>query len=248
MRHILASENQAALRRVSTAPGLLAFDFDGTLAPFVADPDRAALKTTTRELLEELARLRPCAVVSGRARQDVGARVAGVGFVEVIGNHGMEPSTQGARFIATIDRTRTALAPRIDPMPGVHLEDKLFSLAIHYRHAPERAEARDAILRALADVRGVRVFGGELVINVVPDDAPHKGDALLALVSQMILGATLFVGDDETDEDVFSLDPSAIDLVTVRVGYSQTTKAAYFLEHQDEVDLLLHALIRCAKQ
>lgn len=252
MRHVLAAENRAALTRIMSAPSLCAFDFDGTLAPFVADPFRAAMRPSTRELFQELASARLCAIVSGRARDDVMLRADGARLVEVIGNHGIEPIDAEPRFADVTRDVHRILADALDAVAGVHIEDKRFTLAIHYRHAPDRAEARAAIEAAVSRVRGVRALGGELVVNVVPSTAPTKGDALLALAVKLGAPSALYIGDDETDEDVFALagasglpSPHApVELFTVRVGYSHATRAQYFLEHQDEIDLFLTALIR----
>lgn len=251
MRHALAADNRRALARVLSLPCLCAFDFDGTLAPFVADPDRASMRASTRELFIELAAARLCAVVSGRQRAEVIARVDGARLLEVIGNHGIEPYGVDSAHAVTMRAARDVLAVSLDAVAGVHIEDKGFTLAIHYRHAPDRVEARDAIHAALARARNVRVLGGELVVNVTPRGALHKGDALMALAQRSSVAAVVYVGDDETDEDVFAMagatgtpSPFApVELFTVRVGYSNNTRAAYFLEHQDEIDLFLAALI-----
>src|SRR6478672_9112210 len=71
-------------------PGLLrAFDFDGTLAPIVADPDAAGLPAGTAPLLNELLMLAPVAIITGRSLDDIRRRV---GFTPdlLIGNHGIE--------------------------------------------------------------------------------------------------------------------------------------------------------------
>src|SRR5688572_5795191 len=91
MQHILSPNGEAALASFVGAGGLLAFDYDGTLAPIVAHPERAALRPATRELLEQVVARYPSIVVSGRLQADVLKRVRGLKFREVIGNHGLEP-------------------------------------------------------------------------------------------------------------------------------------------------------------
>ena len=70
MKHILAPENADVLAQLAWSHVLLAFDFDGTLAPIVEDRDRAAMRERTRGLLVRLCALYPCAVISGRSRGD----------------------------------------------------------------------------------------------------------------------------------------------------------------------------------
>jgi hypothetical protein len=80
MKSLLAPQNLPALRRLARGRVLLAFDFDGTLAPIVADPARAHLRPRTRRLLADVARKYPCVVISGRRRADVVGRLAGIPF------------------------------------------------------------------------------------------------------------------------------------------------------------------------
>jgi len=91
MEHALAPAQHRVLERFARSRMVLALDFDGTLAPIVADPERAAMRLSTRRLLRQVARAYPCVVISGRARADVLRRVRGLGVLEVIGNHGSEP-------------------------------------------------------------------------------------------------------------------------------------------------------------
>jgi trehalose 6-phosphate phosphatase len=88
----------------------------------------------------------------------------------------------------------------------------------------------------------MRVVAGKLVVNVVPERAPHKGDALLAL-REKERPTAIYVGDDVTDEDVFVLDePGA--LVSARIGRSVRSAAPYYLRDQREMDTLLEVLAR----
>jgi trehalose 6-phosphate phosphatase len=86
------------------------------------------------------------------------------------------------------------------------------------------------------------VIGGKLVVNVLPPGAPHKGVALERERHRLGCDTALFVGDDETDEDVFALDRPGR-LVTVRVGRARATQASYCLRGQAEIDRLLGRLI-----
>jgi trehalose 6-phosphate phosphatase len=90
----------------------------------------------------------------------------------------------------------------------------------------------------------VRIVGGKLVFNLLPERAPHKGLALRAARARFGCETALYVGDDETDEDVFALDEHGT-LLTVRVERSRGSCAAYYLQDQDEIDPFLEALIAC---
>lgn len=71
MTDILALRNQPVLERYASSNLLVAFDYDGTLAPIVSAPDRAHMRPQTRRLLKGVARRYPCVVISGRSRDDL---------------------------------------------------------------------------------------------------------------------------------------------------------------------------------
>lgn len=237
----------SSLERVSQATRgelLLAFDYDGTLAPIVAERQRAEMRVSTARLLVRLARLYPTAVVSGRSRADVVRRLAGAEVKHVIGNHGLEPGTDLDLFADEIEAARRSLEVALRDSPGVEIEDKRYSLSLHYRRAHRRALALAAIERAVADLpHPMRLVPGKLVANVVPTRAPNKGDAVLALRAKEGVAAVIYVGDDVTDEDVFRLgEPERP--ISVRVGPSKSSAAEYYLADQREMDALLFELIR----
>jgi trehalose 6-phosphate phosphatase len=85
MRHPVLTRRQAA-------GALLAFDYDGTLAPLSNSPDASRLRPETSELLRSLAHAAPVAVITGRSVRDVTLRLEQIPMLAVIGNHGAEPS------------------------------------------------------------------------------------------------------------------------------------------------------------
>jgi trehalose 6-phosphate phosphatase len=243
MRRILSAHNVGALATLARSRVLIAFDFDGTLAPIVKNRERAMMRDRTRRLLARVCGAYPCAVISGRSRRDVSARLRGVGVKYVVGNHGLEPGGNLAECARQVARVRAHLEERLDRSAGIDVEDKHYSLALHYRRARRKRDARLMIQTALAAL-GVpmRAVPGKLVINIVPAQAPNKGDALIDLQTQEGADTALYVGDDVTDEDVFVLDRPG-QLLTVRVGASKVSTAAYFLRDQSETDALLARLV-----
>jgi trehalose 6-phosphate phosphatase len=224
---------------LSQQRSLCAFDFDGTLAPIVSHPDSARMRVRTRRLLQRLAALYPCAVVSGRARADVVAKLAEVNLSRVIGNHGAETEERPRRY-KHIRGWKASLTRLLAEVPGVWVEDKGASLAVHYRQSPRKADAQKRILEAAKVLSGARVFGGKQVINVVLVTAPHKGDAILAERKRLDCDLVLYVGDDDNDEDAFAAGENVI---PVRVGKKRGSKALYYLRSQGEIDALLERLI-----
>jgi trehalose 6-phosphate phosphatase len=242
LKNILSESNYEILEQYAWSNVLLAFDYDGTLAPIVADPARAAMRPSTRCLLADLALRYPCIVVSGRSQHDARQWLRGIPLLQVIGNHGVEPWQATPPLMAEVRRWSPLLARRLAGFQGVWVEDKAFSVAIHYRQSREKKKARAAILEAAADLGRVRLIGGKLVVNILPEGAPHKGLALLRERDRLHCDTALYVGDDVTDEDVFGLDQPGR-LLTVRVGPRRSSPASYFVRSQAAVDELLEALV-----
>jgi trehalose 6-phosphate phosphatase len=224
---------------------LCAFDFDGTLAPIVERPNQAGMRVRTRKLLSGLAELYPCIIVSGRARSDVLGKLRGVGVAGVIGNHGAEvEGTQRHPHGRRVAKWNAALKRELSLFPGVWVEDKGLSLAVHYRQSTEKAEVRRRILAVARNLEHVRVFGGKQVVNLVPDRAPQKGDALASERDRLGCSDVLYVGDDENDEHAFAIGGN---LVSVRIGNSPRSHADYYLRTQAEMDQLLKLMIDLRK-
>lgn len=228
------------LERIAGSDALLAFDFDGTLAPIVEDPPLAAMRSTTRHLLAEAARLYPCAVVSGRPEEDVLRLLDGVTVWYVIGNRALQPPQDAERWRAQVASWVSALSPSLAQIAGVIVEDKSVSLALHYRKAADRERAHAAILDAAKSLQGgPRIIDGNNVVNLLPADGPNKGTAIARLREQIRCASVLYVGDDRSDEDVFELDGVS----SVRVGAADDSRARFFVRDQAEVDELLERLI-----
>jgi trehalose 6-phosphate phosphatase len=221
---------------------LLAFDYDGTLAPIVADPGHAQMRQSTRRLLAEVARLYPCVVISGRARADVSGWLRGIGVLEVIGNHGAETSRSARHFARQVERWLPLLEARLAGHRGVWIENKVFSVAVHYRQSREKRKARLAVLETARSLGDVRVIPGKLVVDILPVGAPHKGMALEAARERLGCDTAIYVGDDGTDEDVFALQEPGR-LLAIRVGARRDSLASYCIPGQAQVDELLRALI-----
>jgi trehalose 6-phosphate phosphatase len=242
MKDILSPEARPVLRAVARERQLLAFDFDGTLAPIVPVRALAAMPDSTRTLLRIAALLYPCAVISGRSRSDLLPRLAGVPLLAVVGNHGAEagrgpvdPSDRGV-----IAGWKATLEASLRSVPGVEIEDKGLSLAVHYRRSPSGPAVRRAIRAAAAALDGARVFPGRAVVHVVASGSHDKGAAIASLLSRAGLDRALYVGDDTTDEDAFRarfVSPG------VRVGRAHASTARYYLPAQDAIDKLLYLLI-----
>lgn len=247
MPHLFSAEGEGALARTLAQQPLLAFDFDGTLAPIVARPKDARLSKGVSARLATLATFLPVAIVTGRSVADVRGRL---GFEPryIVGNHGAEDGgteVLGREASGALDPMRArlrALWPALEAA-GVTVEDKGHSLALHYRLSRTRELALQRIAEALAGrSNALRVFGGKLVVNVVPRLAPDKADAVRALVRRSGASCAIFAGDDVNDEPVFASAPAG--WLTIRVGRDDPwSKAQYFLDSPGEVALLLGRMV-----
>lgn len=241
----LLTDGLDELRRFAAGRALVALDFDGTLAPLCADPQAAMPRAATRALLSQVAELYDCVVISGRSHQDISRRLAGVELIAIVGNHGLEPWDATDEMAGEVGRWREALAARLHGVDGVEIEDKRYSLAIHYRRAPERQGALAAIDEAVRGLGPLRALEGKMVLNLLPLGTANKGSALERLRTEHGSERAIFVGDDITDEDVFA--SGADGLLGVRVGWSESSRAAFYLQDQPQIDRLLQLLVDLAR-
>jgi trehalose 6-phosphate phosphatase len=242
-RNILAARNTERLRTLVEAGALLAFDFDGTLAPMGDDPAGTRMREESAELLRHLAHATPVAVISGRSVSDLTPRLAGIPLVAVIGNHGAEPSPFAARAAREVAGWMPALSAAVSGVPGLFIENKTQSVSVHYWHVDDPANARRVIEEAVPFLgTPVQVVHGIGLVNLIPAGAPDKGAALETLRVAHGRAAALFVGDELTDEPAFRVTADAPSL-GVRVGRWHESAAAYHIPSQLDIDALLTELL-----
>jgi trehalose-phosphatase len=220
--------------RLGGRPLMLLLDIDGTLSPIAPRPDVAVVPPATQRVLRELARQEDLyvAVISGRSVQDA-RRLVGVPELWTVGNHGFEVAPPNAPpsvrddVLAFADRVRAAGVRAIalgETVPGVVVEDKRWTLSVHYRLAdPAAIPALADRVHEIAREFGLVVTHGKKIFELRPPIRIDKGSAALALAGE--LGALredaslLAAGDDRTDEDMFSaLRARMPRCVTIRVG------------------------------
>jgi trehalose-phosphatase len=212
------------LAQLATRPGEagLFLDFDGVLAPIVERPEDAAPPPETRTELERLvANYALVAVVSGRAGEDVRARLAVDGLV-CVGSHGLELEPRADRW----RRTLAAFAADA-PWPVDEIEVKGLAVAFHFRgHDDEHQAVRE--LDAIADSareEGLVARYGRKILEVLPPVGSHKGTAVRRLISERGLRRALAAGDDTTDIDSFAALDDLEVAVRVAVGSEEAPSA-----------------------
>lgn len=246
--YAFSREGIEALRRLRGRRLLAAFDFDGTLAPIALRPEQVVTPPGTRAAMDRLRGWCGTAVISGRSREDVLGRL-GVAVDYAVGNHGIdglpgaERETQECVAVSQgwLAQLRGGEVLRaVDP--GLLLEDKGVSLSVHYRQARDAARAVTELPALFAQLQPApRIVTGKMVFNLLPPAAVDKGTAMLRLLELAGAEAGLYVGDDVTDEDVFRLHQP--DLLTVRVGRDEASRARLYLRAPSEIPRLIDALI-----
>ena len=247
MIHALSDTGLRALRHAASQPLLYAFDFDGTLAPISSDRHAVTVPAGTLRWLGELAKRVPCAIVTGRALSDVAVRINGY-VPHLIGNHGIESPLTSRAVLLEAERTcagwRHQLQHTMDSMTslGVELEDKRYTLTVHLRGTQNPVEAGLIALTALRRLTPPpELIEGKYSINALPPGQSRKGPATLALMNHLGRTGLFYVGDEATDETVFSLSSGVT--MGVRVGKQDGSCAEFYLHAQAEVEELLRLLV-----
>ncbi len=223
---------------------LVALDFDGVLAAIAPTPADAYVDATTRRLASRVCARYPTVVISGRARADLVPRVEGVPFARLIGNFGYQSASRSSDPVARalVHQWATVLAARLGSGHGVVIEDKGYSLAVHYRHARHRDATHAHIIEIAGTLERARWMQGTLAISILPADGRNKGTALQDVRRALRCESAIYVGDDDTDEDAFASDGPER-LIAVRVGRAAHSHAPYRLHHQSDIDDFLRMLI-----
>ena len=235
----------AALNRLLGAPALMAFDFDGTLAPICADPDDVRIRPSWGAHLQQINRRWPLAVISGRRLADLTPRL-GFEPAFVAGNHGAELAATDATHKAStcLDSARQLLASQFEGVHalGIEVEDKGLSLAVHYRRSSRAVDAAAYATQLLATLPpALAVSHGKAVFNITVRTAPDKGDALARAMQLCSVEHALYVGDDANDEPAFAA--SSPNSVMVRIGARRLpTLARFRLATHRELGMLLRML------
>lgn len=195
----------------------LLLDVDGTIidigpSPFDVHVPEALCRSLAR-LFERTAGA--LALVSGRPIRDLD-RLFSPLTLPAIGGHGAELRTTDGQFVAAAgplpEKLRRQLAAVASGAPGIEIEDKGYSLALHFRRVPaEEARLRQAIERARAAFpdEAIEILPGKAMFEVKRSGV-SKGAAVHKLMAMAPFAGRVpvFIGDDVTDESVFAVLPS----------------------------------------
>jgi trehalose 6-phosphate phosphatase len=197
-----------ALAEQPAASGLV-LDFDGVLSPIVEDPATSAMPDRVAALLVRLAGpLGLLAVMSGRPIEFLADRVPS--GVPLLGSYGIEQLRDGVyrvdpdarKWLGPVHEASRALGDLLAASPGIRVEQKPVSVAVHWRQAPDQAAAAEEVRRVTARIAaetGLRLEPGKLVEELRPPIDMDKGSAISAVLAAEKLTTIAYAGDDLGD-------------------------------------------------
>lgn len=240
---------------------LILLDFDGTLSPIRETPAKANVPKETKELLRRLSESPFCelAVISGRPVNDLKEKLD-LSQVIYSGNHGLElegpkikfKAQVPAKYVSILRKIKEELQNKLSAIKGVLLEDKGFSLGLHYRLVDEKGIPavkdifKQATIAYVAE-NNIKIVCGKMVLEVRPPVEWDKGRAALWLLARQQFKQgrdkvlSIYIGDDITDEDAFRvLENKGL---TVFVGSPRKSSAQYYLKNTKEVVKFLKQIL-----
>lgn len=239
---------------------LLTLDYDGTLTPIVSSPEKAILNLNIKELLVSLKNKSNIVVgiITGRELSDIETMV-GIEGIYYAANHGFEIEGPGVKFrhasyskyTKHIKTIAGALKARVKDIEGAIVEDKGFTLSLHYRmvkldNVAELKKIFKQMTREYVKSKKIRITKGKKVLEARPEFKWSKAEAF-EMIRRIVLAEksvkdvlSIYIGDDKTDEDVFEIIRK--EDISIFVGKSKVSKAKYFLNNTKEVAQFLKRL------
>lgn len=214
-------------------------DVDGTLLDIADTPSAVRVDLELLELIERLSRVSggALALVSGRSISDL-EELLGARRMPLAGQHGLERRDAAGRLWihaappgakCTI---KEALAPVLARHPGLLLEDKGLTLALHYRQAPHLAAYAQRLMTRLMQEAGggLELQKGKRVIEIKPAGI-DKGTAVAEYLAESPFRGRhpVFIGDDLNDEHGFA-EVNRVGGISIKVGRGASC-ARYRLPH-----------------
>lgn len=246
--------NQIA-KRINSAKSIQLFlDYDGTLTPIRRTPSSAIISEETKNLIKKLAALPNIRIyiVTGRSLKDI-RKLIPIKKIFFITNHGFHILLNGKQWIHPkaqlvsnkLNKLSYLLKRSIKSFEGSLVENKQYTLSIHYRQVPLK-ETPNLIRTALKTISEydskLVVTKGKKVIEVRPPVKWGKGNAVSKILEvNGKQNLAICIGDDETDEDVFK--KVGTKAVTIRVGSNKNTHAKYYVKNVNEVLNLLRFIL-----
>ncbi len=261
MKYLFDDKDRIIEEVKSRARRALFLDYDGTLTSIVDDPEEAFLPVKYKKVLVSLLRNEKnfVCIISGRAIEQLEGFIHLKGLV-LAGNHGMQiagpdifyVNDEALRAKALLGEIARMLKVKLRGFEGVLVEDKGLTVSMHYRMLPARYHSRlkEFFYREMERFlisKTVVVTRGKRVLEVRPNVVWDKGSAVKWLLVYLSKDPgeepySIYMGDDETDEDAFNAlkGRGLTVLVSPRKKESQ---ASYFIRSVEETYRFLRLFV-----
>lgn len=219
----------------------LFLDIDGTLSEFHPDPAQSFIPQTTLKTLQQLSDSNVSVIFLTGRSVEIASKLLFPLDLPIAGTHGLEiKMDEHTQFNISSDEINFSLLQqdiqkRCEPYPQVLIENKSYSVALHYRQCPELAEIAKTIAEEVLDsYPGFKINEGKYVFELVPKQA-DKGQAIQTILDYLNFNHVLplFIGDDITDESGFKTI-NQYQGISIKVG-SEPTHAHYRLKNVADV-------------
>ncbi|MCA1761769.1 MAG: bifunctional alpha,alpha-trehalose-phosphate synthase (UDP-forming)/trehalose-phosphatase [Cryomorphaceae bacterium] len=244
-------QNELISKYKSAARRLLLLDYDGTLVNFKNDPLACAPDDELMDIIRGLSTHNDVVIISGRNHEILDEWLGSLS-VHLVAEHGVWSRTAGEEWKMNSaanaqtwhNEAREIMDFYVDRTPGTFIEKKSNSLVWHYRKAEKglgemRKSELTSHLKHMLGERGFQVMDGDHVVELKPESV-NKGRAAEKWQETTNADFTLCLGDDTTDEDMFSALPE--NAFTVKVGPG-SSHARFAVENVKAVRKLLSELI-----
>lgn len=219
------------------APGTVDFrtdalflDFDGTLAEIAPAPDLVHFFPETRKIIDALSKSfsGAVAIVTGRNISEIDGHMAPL-KLPIAGLYGLVHRTAAGDIVdfpvvgKALARASAELKTMVEQHPGLLLELKGQTIALHYRSRPDLAAAcYEAVSNAVQGRPGLKMIEGKMVVEITPSGA-DKGRAVQDFLSEQPFKGRrpIYAGDDVSDEDAFAV-VNALGGVAIKIGPGPT--------------------------
>jgi trehalose 6-phosphate phosphatase len=230
----------------------LFLDVDGTLVELASEPDSVCVESGLVSLLTSLQTELGGAValVSGRS-VDTLDRLFSPLHLPAAGNHGLERrGADGVMHQPAPDADMPGILHEMEVFaaqnPGVIVENKTLSMALHFRNCPQVGSAATMLAEGLIAARSKNLFlqKGKMMVEIRPDRG-DKGSAIADFMTESPFHGRIpvFIGDDVTDESGFAV-VNSYGGHSVRVGNGSETAAAYRVQDVTEVNGWLKEIVK----
>ncbi len=232
-------------------------DYDGTLTPIVDKPELAILSEEMRSVVKELSEKHTVAIVSGRMREDV-ENLVKIDGLFYAGSHGFDIVGPGfsminpkvKEIVPLVTSIIEQLKEKLGDIPGLLVEEKKFSTAVHYRLVDEDkylSKIKEVVEKVVEDNDALRLMSGKKVFEILPNIEWNKGMAIRWIMDAMKItwedSTVVYIGDDTTDEFAFRVVRTRGTGILVAEN-NKPSAADFGLASSDEVKKLFENVIR----